>query len=171
MRRIPAKSSNGDIHAFVEIPKGGHNKYELDEELGILRFERALHSAVYYPTEYGFVPGTVGEDGEHVDCLVMVDEPTFPGCLIETRLIGALTIASSSGRAEHKLLCVPTNEPRFADYADVADVPPHLLREIEHFFEVFKELEERSIETRGWAGAEEAQKVLGGAIARFEQKG
>ena len=166
---MPARSKDGCVHVLVEIPKGSHNKYELDEELGIFRFDRALHSAVHYPAEYGFVPGTLAEDEEHLDALVMVDEPTFPGCLIETRLIGAMTIESESGRREAKLLAVPIAEPRFEEYVDIGDVPEHLLREIEHFFDVFKQLEERPVTSRGWVGAKAADAVVEEAIGRFQR--
>ena len=162
---IPPTTSDGTVHVVVEIPKGGRNKYELDEELGVMRLDRPLHSAVYYPTEYGFVPGTRSEDGERLDALVLVEEPTFPGCLIEARLLGAMRIARSDDHTEHKLLCVPAADPRFEEYADVAHVPGHVLREIEHFFEVFKELEGSSIESRGWIGRTAAAGVLESAIS------
>ena len=164
--RIPPRSPDGNVFVLVEIPRGGHNKYELDEELGVLRLDRVLHSAVYYPAEYGFVPGTRSEDGERLDALVLVDEPTFPGCLIEARLIGATEITRTSGRPEHKLLAVPVGEPRFADYRDVEDVPEHVLREIDHFFEVFKELEGGEVTAGAWLGASAAELVLDAAIRR-----
>jgi inorganic pyrophosphatase len=113
------------------------------------RLDRALYSAVHYPTDYGFVPGTRSADGELIDGLLMVEESTFPGCLVQARLIGMLTIAHGSGLPEQKLLCVPVQEPRFAEYEDIADVPRHLLKEIEHFFNVFKDLEDRHIDTLG----------------------
>ncbi len=168
---VPARSPDGGIFVFVEIPKGSHNKYEFDEELGVFRLDRALYSAVYYPTEYGFVPSTLGEDDEALDALVMVDEPSFPGCLIEARLIGAMVIESADGRREHKLLAVPVEDPRFAEYGDVSEVPEHRLHEIEHFFEVFRDLEERSVTGRGWIGGEDAERVLMRAVERCAQDG
>jgi inorganic pyrophosphatase len=168
---LPPRSPDGGIFVFVEIPKGSHNKYEFDEELGVFRLDRALYSAVYYPTEYGFVPGTLGEDDEALDALVMVDEPSFPGCLVEARLIGAMVVESASGRREHKLLAVPVDDPRFAEYGDVSEVPEHRLHEIEHFFEVFKDLEERPVSGRGWIGAQHAERVLRHAIERHERDG
>ena len=168
--RIPARSPRGDVHALVEIPKGAHNKYEFDAELGVLRFDRALYSAVYYPTEYGFVPGTLGDDDEELDILVMIDQPTFPGCLIETRLLGAMVIERTGGRPERKLVAVPVAEPRFLPYGDISDVPEHLLREVEHFFDVFKELEERPVRSRAWLGAKEAEQALEDAIARHDER-
>ncbi len=167
---IPPRSPDGGIFVFVEIPKGSHNKYEFDRKHGVFRLDRALYSAVYYPTEYGFVPGTLSEDDEALDALVLLDEPTFPGCLIEARVIGAMAIRSTSGQSEHKLLAVPVDDPRFADYGDVSEVPEHRLREIEHFFEVFKELEERDVSGEGWIGADEAERVLAQAIERHERE-
>ncbi len=167
---IPPRSPNGGVFVLVEIPRGSHNKYEFDRKLGVFRLDRALYSAVYYPTEYGFVPGTMSEDDEALDALVLVDEPSFPGCLIEARVIGAMAIKSASGRSEHKLLAVPVDDPRFADYDDVSEVPEHRLREIEHFFEVFKDLEARDVTGEGWIGAEEAERVLAEAIERRERQ-
>ena len=169
MSRIAARSPGGAVRVFVEIPKGGHNKYEFDGELGVFRFDRALYSAVYYPAEYGFVPGTLAGDDERLDALVMTDQPTFPGCLIETRVLGAMAIETASGRREGKLLTVPVDEPRFAEHHDVRDIAKHQLREIEHFFDVFRELEERPVKSRGWVGADEGERLLEAAIRRWEE--
>ena len=161
---IPARSSGGNVNVFVEIPKDSQNKYEYDEDLGIIVLDRTLHSSVHYPTDYGFVPGTRGADGEHLDAMVMVDQSTFPGCLVEARIVGVLSIEFNDGNPEQKLLGVPVREPRFAEYEDVSDAPGHLLKEIEHFFEVFKDLEGSDIGVLGWEGAKEAQKLLEEAI-------
>ncbi len=166
---IPARSSDENVNVIVEIPKGSRNKYEYDEDLGIIALDRTLHSSVHYPTDYGFVPGTRGADGEPLDALVMVDQSTFPGCLVEARVVGVLTIQSSDDPQEQKLLGVPVREPRFAEYDDVSDVPEHLLKEIEHFFEVFKDLEGSDIGTLGWEGAQEAQRLLDEAIRQGEE--
>ncbi len=169
INEIPTRSSDGNVNVFVEVPKDSQNKYEYDEDLGIIVLDRALHSSVHYPTDYGFVPRTRGADGEPLDAMVMVDESTFPGCLVEARIIGMLTIQFGSGRPEQKLLGVPVREPRFAEHEDVSDVPGHLLREIEHFFEVFKDLEDSEIGVVGWAGAQEAQELLEEAIQAEEE--
>ncbi len=168
---VPARSSEGNVNVFVEIPKGSRNKYEYEEDLGMIALDRALHSAVHYPTDYGFVPGTRGTDGEPLDAMVMVDESTFPGCLVEARILGVLTVRSSSGRPEQKLLAVPVREPRFAEYGDVSDVPGHLLREIEHFFEVFKDLEGSDVGVIGWEGARKAQGLLDEAVRAAKRGG
>jgi inorganic pyrophosphatase len=124
VNEIPALSSDGHVNVLVEVPKDSQNKYEYDEDLGMIVLDRALYSSVHYPTDYGFVPGTRGADGEPLDAMVIVDKSTFPGCL----------------------------------------VPGHLLKEIEHFFEVFKDLEGSDIEVLGWEGAQEAEGLLEEAI-------
>jgi inorganic pyrophosphatase len=169
INEIPTRSSQGNVNVFVEIPKDSQNKYEYDEDLGVIVLDRTLHSSVHYPTDYGFVPGTRGADGEPLDAMVMVDKSTFPGCLVEARIIGVLTIQSSNAHPEQKLLGVPVREPRFAEYGDVSDVPEHLLREIEHFFDVFKDLEGSDIGVLGWEGAQEAQGLLDEAIRAGEE--
>lgn len=168
--RIPPRSREGNVHVLVEIPKGSRNKYEFNQELGIIALDRTLYSAVFYPTDYGFVPGTESRDGELLDAMVMTEEPTFPGCLIQVRVIGVLTISRSSGLSEQKLLSVPVSEPRYSEYGDITDVPQHLLREIEHFFEVFKELEGSYIRVQGWGGTRQAQETLDEAVSAFSSR-
>src|SRR3954447_700826 len=173
-RRIgspPPRREGGCVNVVVEIPRGGHNKYEWDEEVGLFRYDRPLHSSVYYPTDYGFVPGACSEDGEKLDALVLIDQPTFPGCLIETRVLGAIAIEHQSGLREQKLLAVPVREPRFEAYEDLDDVPKHMLREIEHFFDVFKQLEERPVRSVGWVGSHEAGEVLEAAARAYREAG
>jgi len=162
--RIPPRANDGHVHVVVEIPMGGRNKYEYNPELGVLALDRTLYSAMHYPTDYGFVPGTRGPDGDPIDAMVMVDQPTFPGCLIRVRLLGVITIEHTDGKLEPKLLAVPVAEPRFAGYHTIQDLPPHLLKEIEHFFAVFKDLEGSDIKSRGWEGPERAHAVLDGCI-------
>jgi inorganic pyrophosphatase len=169
--RIPPRSKDGHTYVLVEIPQGSQNKYELDAELGVITFDRALYSATHYPTEYGLVPGTRSSDGEMLDALVMVERPTFPGCLTEIRLLGVLTITHTSGKREDKLLGVPVREPRFDEFQDLPDIPEHLLKEIENFFHVYKELEGSHIGTAGWRNAREAQSLLDEAIQAFKAEG
>ena len=169
INEIPTRSSDGDVNVFVEIPKGSQNKYEYDEDLGMIVLDRTLHSSVHYPTDYGFVPGTRGADGEPLDAMVMVDQSTFPGCLVEARIVGVLSIELSNDNPEQKLLGVPVREPRFAEYEDISDVPEHLLKEIEHFFEVFKDLEGSDIRVLGWEGPQEARELLEEAIRAGEE--
>ncbi|HEY8598043.1 MAG TPA: inorganic diphosphatase [Thermomicrobiales bacterium] len=161
---IPPCDEDGNVHALIEIARGSRNKYEYNPAWGVLALDRTLYSAVHFPTDYGFVPGTRAADGDPLDILVLVEEPTFPGCLVRTRLLGVLTIETSGG-AEPKLLGVPVGEPRFAQYQDIGDLPEHLLREIEHFFAVYKELQGSTIAPLGWQGAAAARAQLTEAIA------
>ncbi len=161
--QIPACLADGTVNVLVESPRGSRTKYEYDEDLGVMVLDRALHAAVYFPAGYGFVPGTRSSDGERLDALVLGDEPSFPGCLARVRLLGVLTIATGHGR-EHKLLGAPVGEPRFAEYQDVADLPTHLLKEIEHFFEVYRQLEGKDLASLGWEGVERARAVLAEAV-------
>lgn len=160
LAKIKPRTDDGAVNVIVEIPMRSRNKYEYDPELDVIRLDRILYSAVHYPTDYGFVPGTQASDGDPIDVLVMVEEPTFPGCLVRVRLIGVLTIEEEDGTHEPKLLAVPVNEPRFAQYHDRKDIPPHLLKEIEHFFAVYKELEGKKVTACGWQGARHAEKAL-----------
>lgn len=171
IKRIPPTSSDGDVHVLVEIPSGSRNKYEYDDELGVMTLDRPLYSAVHYPTDYGFVPCTHGTDGEMLDTMVMVEQGTFPGCLVKVRLIGVLTITHTSGMPEQKLLGVPVNEPRFEEFKDISDVPQHMLKEIEHFFDVFKDLQGSDVGVLGWEGRQQAQEVLDEAIRQYKEMG
>ncbi len=160
IKDLKPHAKNGAVNVIVEIPRGSRNKYEYDPALDAIALDRTLYSAVHFPTDYGFVPGTKASDGDPIDALVMVEEPTFPGCLVRVRLIGLLTIEDGEGTEEPKLLVAPTNEPRFAEYHDIQDVPDYLLREIENFFDIYKQLEGKSVNTRGWQGKKQAEKML-----------
>jgi inorganic pyrophosphatase len=164
IKALPPYGKGGAVHALIEIPTGGRNKYEYDPELDIIALDRTLYGSVHFPTEYGFVPGTLSSDGDPLDVLVMVGEPTFPGCLLRVRLLGVLTV--DDGGQEPKLLAVPVEEPRFEGYADIRDVPPHLLTEIENFFTIYTQLEGKKVKALGWQGAKQATKALDAAILR-----
>jgi inorganic pyrophosphatase len=129
-----------EVTVLVEIPKGSRNKYEIDHETGELFLDRFLFTATQYPADYGFVTGSLGEDGDPLDALVLLDEPTFPGCRIRARPVAVCVMADEKGN-DHKVLCVPATDPRWQEVQDVGDVPGHLLAEIRHFFEVYKALE------------------------------
>jgi len=147
------------VEALIEIPAGSQNKYEFDKEKGVLRLDRVLYSPVHYPTDYGFVENTLEEDGDPIDIMVMVTNPTVPGCIVECRVVGVLAMADDKG-VDNKLLGVPIRDPRFAEIRDVSDVPGHYLREIEHFFQTYKELEGKQTTIRGWGDRVEARKAL-----------
>lgn len=154
------------VEAFIEIPAGSQNKYEFDKEKGVLRLDRVLYSPVHYPTDYGYIPETLEEDGDPIDILVMITNPTVPGCIIDCRIVGVLSMADDKG-VDNKLLGVPLRDPRFSQITDLADVPPHVLREIEHFFRTYKDLEGKSVTIQGWRGSEAAAAVLDAARAAY----
>ncbi len=159
---------NNDLvyEVLIEIPKGSRNKYEYDEERKMLRFDRMLFSSVHYPSDYGFIPNTLGEDGDPLDVLVLVNEPTFPGCLIDARPVGLFVMYDEKGR-DDKVLCVPVSDPLWNHIYSLEQVPPHLLDEIEHFFRIYKDLEQKKVRVEGWKSLEDAIKVIGQARLRF----
>ena len=137
------------VDVLVEINKGSRNKYEYDKEHGMIRFDRMLFSAVHYPSDYGFILNTLAGDGDPLDALVLVWEPTFPGCLIEAKPVGLFKMWDEKGPDE-KILCVPIADPMWNEIESLDQVPSHLLREIEHFFKIYKELEEKKTGVEGW---------------------
>jgi inorganic pyrophosphatase len=151
------------VYAIVEIPKGGRNKYEYDPKLGLFRLDRVLYSAVHYPAAYGFIPGTRAEDGDPMDILVMTNEPTVTGCLIEARPVGLLRMQDEEGRDE-KVLAVPIIDPFFNEIQELDHVAPHFLREVEHFFDIYKELEGKRVKTLGWETREAAEGAINASI-------
>jgi inorganic pyrophosphatase len=163
------KKSGGElVTAFIEIPRGSRNKYEYDEDAGVWRLDRVLYSSVHYPTDYGWIPNTLAEDGDHLDILVLVQEPTFPGCVIDARPLGGLDMADEAGR-DFKVLAVPEYDPRFSHYKTLEQVGPHWLREIETFFQTYKLLEEKETEVLGWHGREVAMKELAECRERYRK--
>ncbi len=155
-----------DVEVIVEIPKGSRNKYEVDHDSDAIWLDRMLFTATQYPTDYGFFPGTMGEDGDPLDALVLLDEATFPGCHIIARPVGVFFMEDEKGR-DAKVLCVPATDPRWSELHDIGDLPPHLLQEIGHFFEVYKQLEPgKKSETSGWQGVGAAEAVVAEARNR-----
>jgi inorganic pyrophosphatase len=147
------------IPVVVEVPKGSRNKYELDRDSGRIKLDRVLFSAVHYPADYGYVEGTLAEDGDEVDVLVLIEEATFPGCLIEAHPVGMLLMQDEKG-IDNKVLAVPMRDPRWGHVGDIRDVPPHLLKEIENFFLTYKRLESKSVESKGWRDSVLAREYL-----------
>ena len=160
--------SEATVLAFVEIPRGSRNKYEYDEATRSFRLDRVLYSSVHYPTDYGFIPDTLAEDGDHLDILVLVQEPTFPGCLIEARPIGGLDMSDEKG-SDFKVLAVPVGDPRFAHVATLEALGEHWLREIETFFATYKLLEPKQTEVLGWHGIEETRQVIARCRERYRE--
>jgi len=155
----PGPESPRVVRMVVEIPKHSTNKYEYDKELGLFRLDRPLYSLVHYPGDYGFIPGTLAPDGDAQDVLVLVEEPSFPGCLIEVRAIGVMNMVDQE-KSDEKILAVPNRSPRYDEVHSLKGIYAHVRREIEHFFEIYKELEGRATATFGWGDVEEAQQVI-----------
>ncbi len=147
------------VRMIVEIPKNSSNKYEYDGNLGVFRLDRALYSPLHYPGDYGFIPGTLAEDRDPLDVLVIADEPSFTGCMIAVRPVGVLDMTDNE-EPDQKILAVPNRNPRFDQIHTIDQVFPHKLREIEHFFAIYKELEGKRTEMRGWQGPREARDVI-----------
>jgi len=155
------------VDVIIEIPKGSRNKYEFDKEKGTFKLDRMLFSSMHYPSDYGFIKDTLAEDGDPLDALVLVTEPTFPGCLIESKPIGMFKMRDEKG-IDYKILCVPIGDPLWNHINGLGDVPPHLLIEIEHFFDVYKELERKKTAVEGWEDADSAKRVIRLALSQFK---
>lgn len=156
------------LNMVVEIPRGSRNKYELHKESGLIRLDRLLYSAVYYPGDYGFVPRTLAADGDPLDVVCMVTVPTFSGCLIEVRPIGLFLMEDEQGEDE-KILAVPVRDPLYSEYRELEHVPPHFLKEMAHFFTIYKDLEEeKRSRIGGWRPRSEVGPVVEAAIARYQ---
>jgi inorganic pyrophosphatase len=147
------------VRAIVEIPRNSSNKYEYDGKLGLFRLDRALYSPMHYPGDYGFIPGTLANDGDPLDVLILVDEPSFTGCLLEVRPVGLLNMIDER-REDQKVLAVPSRNPRFDSIHTIDQVFPHIRREIEHFFSIYKELQGGTTKMGGWKGPPEARKMI-----------
>jgi len=147
------------FNTVIEIPKGSTNKYEMDPQTGLLRLDRVLYSPLFYPFDYGFIPQTLYLDGDPIDVLVMLNHPTFPGCIVEAKPIGVLEMRDDKGPDE-KVLCVATRDPRFNNRTSLNDLNPHTLKEIYHFFEVYKALEDKEVEVVGWKDVIDAVQLV-----------
>jgi inorganic pyrophosphatase len=149
LSRIPAQPKPGLINVLIEIPGGSKNKYEFDKDLNAFALDRVLYASVQYPFDYGFIPNTLADDGDPLDGLVMIDQPTFPGCVITARPIGMLEMIDGGDRDE-KILCVPDKDPRYASVKSLQDVASHRLDEVAEFFRTYKNLEKKVTEILGW---------------------
>jgi inorganic pyrophosphatase len=159
LTRIPARPEPGLLNVLIEIPGGSKNKYEFDKKMGAMILDRVLFSSVKYPYDYGFVPNTLADDGDPLDGMVLMDEPTFPGCVIAARPIGMLKMIDGGDRDE-KILCVPAEDPRYADVKELKDIAQHRLDEIAEFFATYKRLEKKETEILGWDGAVATEAVI-----------
>ncbi len=157
------------VTAVIEIPQGSRNKYELDKDSGLFRLDRVLYSAVHYPGDYGLIPRTLHEDNDPLDVLVMIKEPTFTGCIIDVRPVGVLKMLDK-GEPDDKILAVPCDDPAHGEYFDIADLPQHYLREVEHFFAIYKDLEGKRVEIIGWEKSDVAMRVIEESIVRYADR-
>ena len=158
-----------DVEVTIEIPKGQRNKYEVDHVTGRIRLDRMLFTSTRYPSDYGFIEDTLADDGDPLDALVLLEEPTFPGCLITCRVIGMFRMRDEKG-LDDKVLCVPATDPRWKHLQDINDVPQFDRLEIQHFFEVYKELEPgKSVEGAAWADRSAAEAEVEESRKRFAE--
>ena len=155
------------LHAVIEIPKGSSNKYEYDKEMNVFRLDRTLYSPVHYPGAYGFIPRTHGEDGDPLDVVVIVEHPTFTGCLIEVRPLGVLIMRDDMG-LDHKILAVPVSDPKMREVHGLQHLPSHYLAEVDYFFNIYKDLEGKKSDTYGWEDRLVAYQVIEDAVARYQ---
>jgi inorganic pyrophosphatase len=158
-----------DLLAFIEIPKGSRNKYEYDTELGTIVLDRFLSGSTVYPTDYGYLIGHRGKDGDALDCLVCVSEPTFPGCVIPVKPIALFKMEDEKG-VDDKVICVPCHDPGWNTLEDRDDITDQLQNEISHFFSVYKDLEEKKVDVLGWRDRDEALEVLAEARSLHEER-
>lgn len=159
LSRIPAQPEAGLINVLIEIPAGSKNKYEFDKDMQAMILDRVLFASVQYPFDYGFVPNTLADDGDPLDGMVIMDQPTFPGCVIASRPIGMLEMIDGGDRDE-KLLCVPAEDPRCAQIKSLDDIAPHRLDEVAEFFRTYKNLEKKVTEILGWQDVDKVMPLV-----------
>ena len=157
------------IYAIIEIPKGSRNKYEYNKENGVIVLDRVLFSSLHYPGDYGLIPHSFYDDGDPLDILLMTNEPTFPGCVIQARPIGLFRM-KDRGEPDDKILAVPIADPLLRDYHDIRDIPQHFLSEAAHFFAVYKDLEGAHVKTFGWERADRARERIRYACDMFQKE-
>jgi inorganic pyrophosphatase len=167
LSRIPPQPEPGVINVLIEIPAGSKNKYEFDKDLGAMALDRVLYASVHYPFDYGFIPNTLADDGDPLDGMVIMDQPTFPGCVIAARPIGMLEMIDGGDRDE-KLLCVPVKDPRYAQVRSLSDVAPHRLEEIAEFFRTYKNLEKKVTEILGWKDVDQVNPLIETCIKAYK---
>lgn len=158
-----------EITVVVEIPKGSRNKYEYEKDAESFKLDRVLYSPFHYPAEYGFIPQTIWDDGDPLDVLVIMDEPTFPGCIIDARPVGVMRMIDGDS-SDDKILAVPLKDPRFNEICDIKHLPDYYLKELIHFFSEYKTLEDKSVEITGWEDSQAAKDAIKYAIQLYEEK-
>ncbi len=164
---IPAQPEPGVINVLIEIAGGSKNKYEFDKDMNAFALDRVLFASVKYPYDYGFVPNTLADDGDPLDGMVIMDEPTFPGCVIAARPIGMLEMIDGGDRDE-KILCVPAEDPRYQEVKSLKDLAPHRLEEIAEFFRTYKNLEKKVTEIQGWKDVDAVKPLVEECIKAYK---
>lgn len=165
----PGKNAPKKINVIIEIPKGSKNKYEIDKETGMIKLDRAMKTAQDYPFDYGFVPQTYWEDGDALDVVVLTTYPLSPGILVEARPIGVMGMIDG-GEGDDKLLAVPIDDPRWDNVKDLKDINPHTLKEIRHFFETYKKIENKEVEIKGFGGKAKAEQAVKKGIELYKKE-
>lgn len=165
----PGPNAPDTLYTVVEVPKGSRNKYEYSKTAGVIKLDRVLYSPLHYPGDYGFIPQSYFEDGDPMDVLVMMNAPTFPGCVIETRPLGMFKMIDK-GELDYKVLAVPATDPSFDDYKDLSDLPVHFPKEVAHFFMVYKQLQGTEVQNEGWVGAEETKEAILHSLQMYRDK-
>ncbi len=167
---IPAGPKVPDlVNVVVEIPRGSQNKYEFDKKSGLLMLDRVLFSAVHYPADYGIIPQTLADDGDALDALVLVSNPTYPGTLVAARPLGMLTMIDA-GEGDDKILCAAVKDVRLANLTDITDVSQGILNEISTFFGTYKQLEGKTVKIQGWENAAAAKKAITKAVEAYKKR-
>jgi inorganic pyrophosphatase len=164
-----AAGTKEEMNVIIEIPRGSHNKYEIDKETGIIALDRVLHTAQTYPFDYGFVPQTLWDDGDALDVVLLTTNPLMPGILVRARPIATLPMVDG-GESDEKILAVPVGDPRFADVKDLADVNKHTLKEITHFFETYKKIQNKEVSLGEWADKAAAQAAFDRSVTLYKEK-
>lgn len=164
-----APGTRDEMHVIVEIPRGSKNKYEVDKETGMIALDRVMHTAQDYPFDYGFVPQTLFDDGDALDVLLLTTHPLAPGILVRARPVAVLGM-TDSGERDDKIIAVPTEDPRFSSAQDLADINAHVLKEIEHFFNTYKKIQGKEVETHGYEGADQAKEAFDRAQKMYQEK-
>ena len=156
-------------NVVIEIPKGSQNKYEIDKKSGAIKLDRVLFSSISYPGDYGLIPRTLADDGDPLDGLVLVTNPTYPGIIIPSRPVGLLKMIDQ-GENDDKILCVPVDDIRFSHVKDITDIQKPVLNEIAHFFEIYKQLEAKKVKIDGWKNAKAAKEMIQKCINNYNKK-
>ena len=164
---IPAQPKPGIVNVLIEIPAGSKNKYEFDKDINAFALDRVLYASVQYPYDYGFIPNTLADDGDPLDGMVIMDQPTFPGCVIAARPIGMLKMIDGGDRDE-KILCVPDKDPRYANVNSLRDIASHRLEEVAEFFRTYKNLEKKETEITGWEDVDAVKPLVEECIKAYK---